>query len=76
MASQDQRLHGASVRYCGRLFTHEEIERIRRLIAAEPRPNRAQLSRAVCGAFDWVRPGVIAHFKTEGRNQIILNHIR
>ncbi len=57
MASQDQRLHGASVRYCGRLFTHEEIERIRRLIAAEPRPNRAQLSRAVCGAFDWVRPG-------------------
>ena len=48
---------GAAVRYCGRPFTCEEIEFIRRLIAAEPRPNRAQLSRSVCEELDWVRPG-------------------
>ena len=60
MASQGRthlRVHPATLRYCGRLFTREEIELIRRLIAAEPRPNRAQLSRAVCEALDWVRPG-------------------
>ena len=61
MASEHHRVHnrlpGAPLRYCGRLFTREEIELIRRLITAEPRPNRAQLSRAVCEAFHWVRPG-------------------
>lgn len=44
------------VRYCGRPFTREEIERIRSLIALEPQPNRAQLSRMVCEALDWTRP--------------------
>jgi hypothetical protein len=48
---------GAAPRYCGRPFTHEEIELIRRLISAEPRPNRAQLSRRVCEALRWVGPG-------------------
>lgn len=48
---------GAAVRYCGRPFTREEIALIRRLIAAEPRLNRAQLSRSVCEALDWTRPG-------------------
>lgn len=47
----------APLRYCGRAFTHEEIERIRTLIARDPRPNRAQLSRSVCEALGWLRPG-------------------
>ena len=48
---------GAALRYCGRPFTQEEIELIRRLISAEPRPNRAQLSRRVCEALRWVNLG-------------------
>ena len=48
---------GATLRYCGRPFSHEEIELIRHLIASEPRPNRAQLSRMVCDALGWLRPG-------------------
>ena len=46
-----------AIRYCGRPFTREEIALIRCHIAAEPRPNRAQLSRSVCEALDWTRPG-------------------
>jgi hypothetical protein len=45
------------LRYCGRTFTHEEIELIRALVADEARPNRAQLSRSVCQALGWLRPG-------------------
>lgn len=45
-----------SRRYCGRLFTSAEIERIRGLIAAEPKRNRAQLSREVCDILGWLRP--------------------
>lgn len=43
-------------RYCGRIFTGEEIERIRALIASEPKKNRAQLSRVVCDEFGWLKP--------------------
>ena len=43
-------------RYCGRVFTPEEIERIRGLISCEPRRNRAQLSRVVCDELGWNRP--------------------
>ena len=46
----------ATVRYCGRQFVSKEIALIRSLIAAEPRPNRAQLSRSVCDALGWLRP--------------------
>ena len=60
MASEGSRVPkrgpGDAARYCGRLFTREEIECVRSLIAAEPRPNRAQLSRSVCEALNWVRP--------------------
>ena len=60
MASEDRpmpkRVPGDAARYCGRPFTLEEIERIRQLIATEPRPNRAQLSRSACEALNWVRP--------------------
>jgi hypothetical protein len=42
-------------RYCGRLFTADEIQLIRGLIAAEPKRNRAQLSREVCDMLGWLR---------------------
>lgn len=45
-----------SYRYCGRQFSAEEIDRIRHLIASEPKRNRAQLSREVCDEFIWRRP--------------------
>jgi len=45
-----------SRRYCGRLFTRDDIERIRGLTAAEPKRNRAQLSREVCVILGWLRP--------------------
>lgn len=46
----------SSIRYCGRLFTPDEIGRIRRLIAAEPRANRVRLSRLVCDELSWFSP--------------------
>ena len=45
-----------SRRYSGRLFTTDEILRIRSLISAEPKRNRAQLSREVCDILGWLRP--------------------
>lgn len=48
--------YDSQLRYCGRLFTTEEMDRIRRLIVSEPRPNRAQLSRLVCDELAWLRP--------------------
>lgn len=42
-------------RYCGREFTAEELERIRRLIAEDPTRNRAALSRVVCDELVWLR---------------------
>jgi hypothetical protein len=47
---------GAPARYCGRVFTPEELDHIRRLIVAEPRPNRAALSRWVCRDLAWLKP--------------------
>jgi len=43
------------VRYCGRIFTPEDIQCIRELITTEPRPNRPELSRQVCRALGWLR---------------------
>lgn len=43
------------IRYCGRPFSAEEIDRIRQLIASEPKLNRAQLSRRVCDELCWLR---------------------
>jgi len=61
MASENsptpKRIPDAPVRYCARTFTAKELEHIRGLIASEPRPNRAQLSRMVCEALGWLRPG-------------------
>ena len=43
------------VRYCGRAFSPEELERIRGLIAEDPSRNRAVLSRVVCDELGWLR---------------------
>jgi hypothetical protein len=49
-------ISAAPARYCGRLFTAEEMELIARLIAGPQKPNRAQLSRLVCDELRWFRP--------------------
>lgn len=46
----------APARYCGRLFTAEELALISRLIAGPKKTNRAQLSRLVCDELRWFRP--------------------
>ncbi len=42
--------------YCGRPFTPDELQTLRRLIEDHPNANRAQLSRQVCALFDWFKP--------------------
>jgi len=42
--------------YCGRHFTPDELQTLRRLIEDHPNANRAQLSRQVCALFDWLKP--------------------
>jgi hypothetical protein len=46
----------ASYSYCGRIFTHEEIEWIRDFIASNPHCNRFNLSKMVCRQLQWLRP--------------------
>jgi len=46
----------AGHRYCGRVFTPEELRSIRELIADDARHNRAELSRLVCDLVGWIRP--------------------
>jgi hypothetical protein len=48
------RLPGIAVRYCGRSFSTQEIQRIRELIDSEPPLNRAALSRGVCEQLGWL----------------------
>ena len=45
-----------SVRYCGRTFTAEELERIRALIESNPELTRNALSGIVCDELQWLRP--------------------
>ena len=45
-----------SVRYCGRDFSPEELDQIRRLIAEAPGRSRAELSRLTCQLLDWRKP--------------------
>lgn len=42
-----------NLRYSGRDFSRQEIERIRELIRTDPMLNRQQLSYRVCEQFDW-----------------------
>jgi len=43
-------------RYCSRLFDEKEIEQIRRIIGADDRPSRTEISRRVCRELHWLRP--------------------
>ena len=43
------------VRFCGRDFSSNDLELIRTIIAADDRPNRAEISRRVCRALEWIR---------------------
>ncbi len=45
-----------TVRYCGRDFSHKDIEIIKDLIAQVPTRNRAQLSRLTCQSLKWFKP--------------------
>ena len=40
-------------KYCGKIWTADDLEIIRALIAAWPKATRAKLSRLVCERFDW-----------------------
>ncbi len=42
--------------YCGRDFSPDELEIMRRIIAEDPDRTRAQISRIVCKAFGWCKP--------------------
>jgi len=44
------------VRYCGRDFSPQELDQIRRLIAETPGGSRAELSRLTCQALHWRKP--------------------
>ena len=44
-----------SVRYCGRTFTPEEINRLRVLITEVPTRTRADLSRLACRELNWLK---------------------
>lgn len=46
----------SSYRYCGRLFSLEEIDRIRSLIISNPQYHRYALSKIVCRQLQWIRP--------------------
>jgi len=42
-------------RYCGRDFTDEEFQIMRRIITEDPKRNRAQISRIVCKELNWYK---------------------
>ena len=42
-------------RYCGRLFSSQQIDHIRDLVASDQHYNRAELSRVVCKDLRWLR---------------------
>ena len=46
----------SKLRYCGRDFTQQELETIRRIIAQDPQQSRAHISRLVCKALRWYKP--------------------
>ena len=56
------RTHGAGMtgaikcRYYGRDFTTDEMVLLRALIAADPQPTRAALSREFCRRIGWIKP--------------------
>ena len=47
---------GIECRYYGRDFTTDEMALLRALIATNPQPTRAALSREFCRRIGWVKP--------------------
>jgi len=45
----------SNLRYSGRDFTPKEIDRIRQILASEPKINRQRLSQRVCDEFNWLK---------------------
>ncbi|MCP4693998.1 MAG: DUF4338 domain-containing protein, partial [Desulfobacterales bacterium] len=45
-----------SMRYCGRLFSENELEIMRGIIKEDPNRTRAHISRLVCKALGWYKP--------------------
>lgn len=45
-----------TLRYCGREFSPDDMDWIRRLISDNPQLNRAELSRRVCAQLGWLKP--------------------
>lgn len=43
-------------RYCGRNFSEQELEQMRKLIAEDAGRTRAELSRLTCRMLDWYKP--------------------
>ena len=54
-------------RYCGRSFTPEEIERIRRITDDPHQPTRREIARAVCAALNWNKP--------DGESKLVSGHV-
>lgn len=44
------------IRYCGRNFSEQELEQMRKLIAEDAGRTRAELSRLTCRMLDWYKP--------------------
>ncbi len=44
------------MRYCGRLFSEDELEIMRGIIKEDPNRTRARISRVVCKALGWYKP--------------------
>lgn len=53
--------------YCGRYFTVDEIETIRRITEDLWQPTRAEIARAVCEALSWVKP--------DGQPKVVSCHV-
>jgi hypothetical protein len=46
----------SELRYCGRVFTQQELETIRTIIVENPQHTRAHISRIVCKTLRWYKP--------------------
>ena len=46
----------SGLQYCGRKFSPDEVETIRKIIAEDPNTTRARISRLVCMRLDWYKP--------------------
>lgn len=42
--------------YCGRVFSEDDLDQIKKLIQDDPKIKRTELSRQVCRLFNWYKP--------------------